>query len=252
MTTDRPTAPAAVRRLLARAVRSHRVLPGVGDRHVEPSLIAPPPPGTGDGVLARTLVDAAQRILSGDLDEHMARDEERLHSAEQRSWWRTWPGEHYRLLAAITATIPARKVVEVGTYTGMGTLAMLAGGATHVTTYDVVAWERFGHSALRQDDMTARVTQRLFDVASRDVFVAELPTLAEADLVFIDGPKDWVFEPALFALLAEHRASLGRPLFVVDDVRTLPLVRTWLGMDWRSMDATSLGHWSGTGLARFA
>src|SRR5215469_4541494 len=37
-----------------------------------------------------------------------------------------WPGEHYKLLASLVATIKPKRIVEVGTYAGLSALAMKA------------------------------------------------------------------------------------------------------------------------------
>jgi predicted O-methyltransferase YrrM len=53
-----------------------------------------------------------------------------------------FPGEHYRLINAIAKVSKAKKVVEIGTYTGMGTLALKAGSPEiSVVTYDVIKWD---------------------------------------------------------------------------------------------------------------
>ena len=53
-----------------------------------------------------------------------------------------FPGEHYRLLNAIVETSNAKKIVEIGTYTGMGTLSLKEGlKDVFVTTYDIIKWD---------------------------------------------------------------------------------------------------------------
>ena len=65
-------------------------------------------------------------------------------SSEPR-WFETWPGEHYRLLATITRLLEPRCVIEIGTFTGMGALALkqeLPPGAI-VHTFDISRWKLF-------------------------------------------------------------------------------------------------------------
>ena len=64
----------------------------------------------------------------------------------------------------------------------------------------------------------------------------------------MDAPKDGVFEPALAALLIEHLGETGT-LTVWDDIRVMTMVEFWRGLPLPKLDITSLGHWSGTGLA---
>src|SRR3954447_13598498 len=70
------------------------------------------------------------------------------------TWIRTWPGEHYRFLAALARTTDARRIVEIGTFKGQGALALSAGAPAdaRVVTYDILPWSDFSDSALRQSD----------------------------------------------------------------------------------------------------
>ena len=138
--------------------------------------------------------------------------------------------------------------MEIGTFTGLGALA-LAQVCSRVVTFDLLPWKSFGTSALREEDFTgARVEQRLGDLSEPSVFAAERDLLAQADLVFIDGPKDGRFEPAFMALLLPVVRETGAFL-VFDDIRVVPMVRFWRELDMPKLDLTSFGHWSGTGLA---
>ena len=65
-------------------------------------------------------------------------------------YWNIYPGEHYRLLNALVETLNAKKIVEIGTFTGMGTLALKEGfGDVFVTTYDIIKWDKvYSHFGL--------------------------------------------------------------------------------------------------------
>jgi hypothetical protein len=39
-----------------------------------------------------------------------------------------------------------------------------------------------------------------------------------------------------------------RRVVVFDDIRVLPMLQLWRDLPFPKLDATSLGHWSGTGL----
>ncbi len=165
------------------------------------------------------------------------------------AWVRTWPGEHYRLLAALTKTVQAERIVEVGTFKGQGALALLAGSdVTRVTTYDLIPWDEFSDTALRPSDFTSdRVAQQLGDLGDADYRATQIETLRAADLIFIDGPKDGAWEdhaiPDILADLTDRRR-----LVVLDDIRLMPMVQLWRDLPFAKLDTTSLGHWSGTGL----
>jgi predicted O-methyltransferase YrrM len=174
--------------------------------------------------------------------EHRCREEDAL-------WIRTWPGEHYRYLAALAELLEPATAVEVGTYKGQGTLALAAGSSvTDVVTYDVLPWREFDGTALREEDFAdGRVQQRIGDLGSPGYLREQADTLRRADLVFLDGPKSGGWEdhavPAILSVLNDRRR-----LVVFDDIRLLPMVQLWRDLPFPKFDATSLGHWSGTGL----
>ena len=54
-----------------------------------------------------------------------------------------YPGEHYRLLSAVVKLMQPSHVVEIGTWTGLGTLALASGlESVRVSTFDVVDWDK--------------------------------------------------------------------------------------------------------------
>ena len=59
-------------------------------------------------------------------------------------YYNVFPGEHYRLLKAIANFLEPSTIVEVGTYTGMGTIALTQGfPSAQLFTYDIVTWDEF-------------------------------------------------------------------------------------------------------------
>ena len=78
-------------------------------------------------------------------------------------------------------------------------------------------------------------------------FDAERDRLIDADLLFIDGPKDGRFEQDLLPRLLE--LDLRRPqLWVLDDIRVMTMIGLWRQLPPPKLDVTSFGHFSGTGL----
>jgi predicted O-methyltransferase YrrM len=151
------------------------------------------------------------------------------------------------LLPALADQLGAGLIVEVGTFTGMGTVALLE-VASRVVTYDLVAWSEIPNSVLRQTDFTdGSVEQRLGDLSNPAYFKTQIETLSDASFIFVDGPKDKVFEPALTRLLRDAFGGTGK-IVVFDDVRVANMLAFWSHLDLPKCDATSLGHWSGTGL----
>jgi predicted O-methyltransferase YrrM len=162
-----------------------------------------------------------------------------------------FPGEHYRLLAALTAVLRPTRIVEIGTYTGASALAFLgeSGPDAQVVTYDILAWADIPGTLLRSSDFEdGRLQQRLANLADEDNWESELDVFRDADLVFMDGPKDGVFEALMLKRLAALRDTANFVL-VVDDIRFLEMLSAWADFPSPKLDATSFGHWSGTGMA---
>jgi hypothetical protein len=161
-----------------------------------------------------------------------------------------WPGEHYKLLAGIVTALQPKCIVEVGTYTGMSSLAMLSvlpeGG--RIVTYDIVKWDNFNPPLLREDDFRdGRLTQRLEDLSDDSIFARNVDIMKEADLIFIDGPHDVTFEDRILAKLKTVQYE-NNPILLLDDTRLLGMTGVWRRIDRPKLDLTSFGHWSGTGL----
>jgi predicted O-methyltransferase YrrM len=188
---------------------------------------------------------AARRVHLRDL---AARSDE-LH----RRYVDVWPGEHYRLLAALVETLRPASIVEVGTFRGHGALSLLAGDdRARVVTYDLIPWPEIEGAALRPEDFaTGRLQQRLGDLADPAYLEDQLATLLEADLLFVDGPKDGSWEAAFCELVLPKLTDRAR-LVVFDDIRLLEMVQLWRDLPFPKLDLTSFGHWSGTGLLQTA
>ncbi len=120
-----------------------------------------------------------------------------------------WPGEHYQLLPAIVQELSAKTVVEVGTYLGQGTLALKL-AAERVITFDVIPWNEFSDTILNEEDFADGIEQRIGDLSDRDYFDSQLETLGNADLIFIDGPKDGQFEEIFGWRLYEALKGTGK------------------------------------------
>lgn len=204
-----------------------------------------PPSGEGDA----ELLDLALRSASATLRTAPGGLAGRHMSADQRRWAELWPGEHYRLLPTLASEIGAHRVVEVGTFTGMGAIALRDAGP-EVVTYDITPWRQVPGSILEEGDFgPGRLEQRIGDLAAPAYFSSQLGTLRGAQLIFVDGPKDRVFEPAFWSLLAPAMAGSGA-VVLFDDIRVANMVSFWHSVGLPKLDITSVGHWSGSGLVR--
>jgi predicted O-methyltransferase YrrM len=235
-------------RAIRRAVRGDMPhLPLSGPQHARWSAISTvsgygSESGALDELIALAL-EAAGRARTINLEELAARS-----SSEEADYVSQWPGEHYRLLAALAATMQPSSAVEVGTFRGHGAKAIAMGcPTTRVTTYDIFPLASFNHVVLDAADLAGQVSQRIGDLGEPSYLAGELGLVGAADLIFIDGPKDGAWEqkslPELLSRLTDRRR-----LIVLDDIRLLEMVQLWHDLPYVKLDATSFGHWSGTGL----
>jgi len=227
------------------SAREHSTL--VQAEHAELSVISSavdllPPP---DDFLLDLFICAADKARNIDLSWI----EQRCSNPSQSKYVQQWPGEHYRLLSALVRCTNAKKVVEVGTHIGLGALSLMAKDVS-VITYDIVPWDEFPNTALLTDDFKNGLEQRVGDLSDRKYFETQISVLTEAEILFIDGPKDGIFEPKLAEYLVSELAGSGK-LVIWDDIRVMTMVDAWRRIPVAKLDATSIGHWSGTGFMHF-
>jgi len=171
-------------------------------------------------------------------------------AADGNDFTRIWPGEHYRLLAALVKLLQPKRVIEVGTFRGLSALALkkFLPSAGRIATFDVVPWDSLSDTCLRlQDFEDDRLRQQIGDLSDAAVFELHRSLIQETELLFVDGPKDGVFERKLLQQLetVDFQKSL---LVVMDDIRFWNMLAIWQDIARPKLDLTSFGHWSGTGL----
>ena len=180
-----------------------------------------------------------------------------LHQRNAPGWVFNWPGEHYRLLASAVSVLRPLRIVEIGTNTGLSALAMRdrMPPSSRLWTFDIVPWnqlrERLGcevGSFLRDSDFEdGTLCQVIGDLASKETFSKHCETLQQADLIFVDGPKDGQFEAHLLRNF-EYFGLRDKCLIIFDDIRYWTMLDFWRGVTRPKLDITSFGHFSGTGL----
>ena len=191
--------------------------------------------------LALSAVSTARKIDLGSISV-------RMQSAPR--WPDVWPGEHYRLLAGLVKVLKPKNIIEVGTFQGLGSLALLAEmePGSVLTTLDIAPWKTIPGVCLRDADFgDGRLRQVIGDLADPRFFAQFSETLREADLIFADGPKDVTFERELVRLFSGFRFNRP-PIVVFDDIRVMNMLDIWRSIDRPKLDLTSFGHWSGTGV----
>jgi predicted O-methyltransferase YrrM len=164
-----------------------------------------------------------------------------------------WPGEHYRLLAAIVRVTQPHRIVEIGTASGLSALAMLLAlpDDGRITTFDILPWHDFPDTCLTSKDFeTEHLQQIVCDLGNITNAVQYAPELREADLIFVDAAKDGRLERDILANLAAVGPKSGC-LLVFDDIRLRQMLAIWRGIVHPKLDLTSFGHWSGTGVVEW-
>jgi predicted O-methyltransferase YrrM len=215
-------------------------------RHKELSIIASPDddPGRPNERLIDLALKAASRARSIDFADLDSR------TSDEPRWYRLWPGDHYRLLAGLMAELQAKTVIEIGTFTGMGTLALAhalpPGG--RIVTFDVVPWQNWRKTWLRADDFAdGRIAQVIGDIATPGSIEPYRDIFSKADFVFVDGPKDGTTERGFMDALSSIQFR-NNPIMLFDDIRLINMLEIWRKLDRPKFDITSFGHWSGSGL----
>jgi predicted O-methyltransferase YrrM len=217
-------------------------------RHIEPSLAVPVETAPSERLMevAMRSVEAARSI---ELDALVARGQDNLANV--------WPGEHYKLLAALVACMRPRLVLEIGTATGMSALAMLTTltSDARLVTFDLEGWQGYsqysGGILERSDFADGRLEQRLDDLSTPTGWQANAELLRRTDLIFVDAKHDGAQERRFLQGFDEIGLENG-PIVVFDDIRVWGMVGFWQEIRRPKLDLTSFGHWSGTGLVDYA
>lgn len=158
-----------------------------------------------------------------------------------------FPGEHYRLLKALVELLKPETIVEIGTYTGMGSVALMQGGRGALHTFDIAPWNSFKSHLSNEAFLEGAIVQHLADLSNQSSFLEHQHIFESASLIFLDGPKDGVFERVMLTKLSQLAPKAGR-LLVIDDIRFVNMIDNWNAIASPKLDLTSFGHWSGTGL----
>ena len=213
-----------------------------GIRHYEPSIICSADDTSGPN---KRLIDISlQAVKIAWEEEIVAIDKAKSGSI----FFNVFPGEHYRLLKAIIKIINPTKAIEIGTYTGMGTLAIAQGlGSGCLHTFDIFPWDSMSSHLDGALVDGHRVIQHVTDLSLDGEFERNKDLFNQADFIFLDAPKDGIFEYKMLDLFQTLQPKAGR-LLMLDDIRFVNMVDLWRSIASPKLDITSFGHWSGTGL----
>jgi hypothetical protein len=161
---------------------------------------------------------------------------------------RSAPGEHYQLLSKLVYNLQIGSVLEIGTFRGLGAFAMAQTLPSTGTVYtnDVVPWYEF--SSILTNDMfsSGKISQILGDFSDIENRLEFTDVFNKVDFVFIDGPKDGVFEYKITEIISSLKVRKNKYLFV-DDIKFLNMIPLWRSIKSPKIDLSSMGHWSGSG-----
>ncbi len=170
---------------------------------------------------------------------------------DNKKLYNIYPGEHYRLLKAMARVMKCANVVEIGTYTGMGSYSLVDGIADSdgvVHTFDIIDWDKFETHLNHNMFLSGKIKQYNCDLSNKKNFINHIGILKQAELIFMDGPKDGVFEYKFLELLSEIKPDNNKCYLLIDDIRFQNMIELWNYIGSPKLDITSFGHWSGSGL----
>lgn len=211
-------------------------------RHFEPSIIYSKEDVITTPKLIELVADSAK--LASNLELSCGKE-----NLPDSKYLNVFPGEHYRLLNAIVQVSGAKNIVEIGTYTGMGSLALKAGfNDVSVTTFDIFEWDKLNlPSHFESSDFSDNLNQLIGDLSDPNVFEKYLTILNEADLIFMDAPKDDKFEYKMASQFAKLETKDNK-LLIIDDIQFINMIDFWRAIKSPKVDASAFGHFSGTGI----
>ena len=220
---------------------SKNVLIAKSIRHIEPSLIFSPDDISPNNFLIDLMVESIPLAWRSPISAVNSK-------LPDSKYLNIFPGEHYRIIKAITRVMNPKLVVEVGTYTGMGSIAILEGLDNGILyTNDIINWNKFETHLRKKDFHENKIIQIISDFSNANEFENNIQILNQAEIIFVDAPKDGVFEYKFLSLLTKLD-QMDRKLLILDDIRFINMIDLWLNIASPKMDVSSFGHWSGTGI----
>lgn len=173
---------------------------------------------------------------------------ERCKTNEQRRYAGRILGEHYKLLPALAKAINAKKVIEIGSATGMSAIQLRHYGF-EVTCFDIFEWDKIENSLLTIEDFAdGKLKWIISDLSVQNNFNQHKNLLQASDLIFVDAPKDGIFEYILIPKLLDLAERNPNLMIVIDDIYFRNMQSLWFSLGPGRLDFTFLGHTSGTGV----
>lgn len=153
-------------------------------------------------------------------------------------------------MAGLILTAKPKCLVDIGTFTGMSSRIMIDYTSTdaEIHTFDILAYDRFNSHLTQEDFKNRNFFQHIDDLSQPQTFRNYADLLDRADIIFCDAPKDGKFEYDFLKLLSNVNFSEKDRLLLLDDIKFENMWLLWRSINSPKIDATSFGHWSGTGI----
>ena len=162
-------------------------------------------------------------------------------------FYNIFPGEHYRILNGIVKYLNPKLIVEIGTFTGMGTFALSQNLSGEIVSFDIVDYKNFETHLSDQFLKENKFKQHLSDLSEKNEYEKYYQLLNNADIIFIDAPKDGKFEYKLLANMTNLKNKKNK-ILILDDIKFMNMINLWNSIKSPKMDIVSVGNWTGTGL----
>lgn len=136
--------------------------------------------------------------------------------------------EHYKLLAYMAHHFSGATLIELGTFKGVGTVALASNPTNKIITYDIMDQRLF--------DPTSNIEFRLGNIFDRK----EERQLIDTPLIFLDTAHDGVFEARVYQYLCDNHYQ---GLLLLDDITLNDRMRHfWNSIREQKYDLTDVGH----------
>lgn len=147
--------------------------------------------------------------------------------------------EHYKLISWFASQFPGQTVMDIGTHYGGSSLAMSFDKNVKVISYDIVEMKQMARP------FPENCEYKIGDFR-------EDPETMMAPFIFIDvDPHDGIQEREFHKFFLE---SGYKGITLWDDIDCNAPMRAWWGAleneyaQYKKVDVTKIGHWSGTGM----
>jgi hypothetical protein len=102
-------------------------------------------------------------------------------------------------------------------------------------------------SHFSSSDFDEKLRQIIGDLSQDDVFKENFDILNDADIIFMDAPKDDKFEYKMAEQFGKLKQKEFR-ILILDDIQFVNMIDFWRRIKSPKLDVTSFGHFSGTGI----